>query len=165
MAEAAPEQLDVWDELLKREEAKEHDPEWQKDNLEYDLRSTRWICDKAKASEAYAQNIYAALCNNGFIKLEVIPILTEKEWSCSWRYAGGIVAHMRQAGDYIDWYCSGIRDADFGDPDVEFNEEQKLRLDIVNRYVPEGCITNEIRADFQRLGWVPAKGGDWEHFE
>ena len=61
--------------------------------------------------------------------------------------------------------CSGIRDADFGDPDVEFNEEQKLRLDIVNRYVPEGCITNEIRADFQRLGWVPAKGGDWEHFE
>ncbi len=37
---------------------READERWKKNNLEYDLRSTEWICDKAKASEAYAQNIY-----------------------------------------------------------------------------------------------------------
>lgn len=132
-----------------REDEQEADPEWRKNNLEWDLRSTDWIIAKARASNAYAQNIYAALCNNGFTKLDVIPLLKEEEWSCSWRYAGGIVAHMRQEGDYIDWYCSGIRDLDSPD----------------NGSVPEGKITKEIREDFKRLGWIPAKGGDWEHFD
>ena len=31
------------------------DPEWQKNNMQYDLRSTAWICDKAKASDSYSQ--------------------------------------------------------------------------------------------------------------
>lgn len=135
-----------------REDEKEKDPEWAKNNLEYDLRSTDWIIAKAKNSDSYAQNIYAALCNNGFIKLDVIPILTEKQWSCSWRYAGGIVSHIKGKGDYIDWYCSGIRDRD----DSTNNE--------YSGYVPEGMITEEIKQDFKKLGWVPAKGGDWEHF-
>lgn len=132
-----------------KEDEKEADLEWRKNNLEWDLRSTDWILEKARSNKAYAQNIYSALCNNGFIKLDVMPILREEEWSCSWRYAGGIVAHMRQEGDYIDWYCSGIRDIDSPD----------------NGSVPEGVITKEIREDFKRLGWVPAKGGDWENFE
>ena len=34
---------------------READERWKENNLEYDLRSTKWICDKAKASEAYAQ--------------------------------------------------------------------------------------------------------------
>ncbi len=148
---AMVEYYESWDE---REDQQEADPEWQKDNLEWDLRTTDWILEKARASDSYAQNIYAALCNNGFIKLDVIPILTEKEWSCSWRYAGGIVAHMLEKGDYIDWYCSGIRDTGFDTEPV-----------ANNGYVPEGRITAEIKEDFKRLGWVPAKGGDWEHFE
>ena len=32
------------------------------------------------------------------------------------------------------------------------------------RYVPEGCITDEIRNDLQRLGWAVAPGGEWEDF-
>jgi hypothetical protein len=132
------------------------DPKWQKDNLEYDLRSTDWILTKARASDSYAQNIYAALCNNDFTKLEVLPILKEEKWSCSWRHAGGIVADMRQEGDYIDWYCSGIGNKELGNG-----------LDGADGidYVPEGCITKEIRADLQELGWVPAPNGDWEKFE
>jgi hypothetical protein len=140
------EYYDSWD---SREDEQEADPEWRKINLEWDLRTTDWILEKARASDSYAQNIYAALCNNGFTKLEVIPLLKEEEWSCSWRYAGGIVAHMLQKGDYIDWYCSGIRDHDAPD----------------NGYAPEGRITDEIREDFKRLGWIPAKGGDWENFD
>ena len=133
------------------------DPEWQKNNMQYDLRSTAWICDKARDRDGYAQNLYAAMCNNDFIKLEVVPILRQDPdrdyWSASWRYAGGIVADMRQQGDYIDWYCSGIGEGlGNGDPDQ------------VKGYVPEGCITDEIRNDLQRLGWVIVPGGDWEKF-
>jgi len=87
------------------------------------------------------------MCNNYFQKLDVIEVLKENTWSCSWRYAGGIVAHMRGEGDYIDWYCSGIRDPDD------------------SGYVPEGCITDEIRSDLQKLGWILGPGGDWEKFE
>jgi len=31
--------------------------------------------------------------------------------------------------------------------------------------VPEGCITDEIRIDLQRLGWAVAPDGDWTKFE
>lgn len=160
--------LNIYKSAKQQDEENMINPEWQKDNMEYDLRSTDWILKKARDSESYAQNIYAALCNNGFIKLAVIPILTEKEWSCSWRYAGGIVADMRQKGDYIDWYCSGIRDYGFDNDEEtpkELTEEQKSRLAVFDKYVPEGKITQEIREDLQKLGWAVAPGGDWEKFE
>ena len=126
-------------------------PEWQKDNMEYDLRSTKWICDKAKASDAYAQNLYAAMCNMQFQKLDVMPILKDQRWSASWRHAGGIVADMCEDGDYIDWYCSGIR-----------NDGYQDELDSVTpgQYVPEGVVTNEIREDLKKLGWVPVPWDD-----
>jgi len=126
--------------------------EWKIDNLEYDLRSTQWICDKAKASDSYAQNLYAAMCNNEFTRNDVWPILTDKRWSCSWRYAGGIIADMRENGDYIDWYCSGIRE-DRAEP---FNPtlEQIERMKILDKYVSESVVTDEIKDDLFKLGWV-----------
>ena len=135
--------------------AKEADPQWKKDNLEWDLRSTEWITDKARRSESYAQNIYAALCNTEWQRKDVWPILTGQRWSCSWRYAGGIVADMRGQGDYIDWYCSGIRDIGVYAPDngKELTEEQKARVEIVNKFVGEGHVTDEVRQDLDRLGW------------
>ena len=128
---------------------READERWRENNLEYDLRSTKWVCDKAKASEAYAQNIYAALCNQDWQRNEVWPLLKGETYSCSWRYAGGIVADMLEKGDYIDWYCSGIGDG-LGNGDA----------DGVKRYVPEGHVTEEIREDFFKLGWIPVDGGD-----
>ena len=126
--------------------------EWKIDNLEYDLRSTQWICDKAKASDSYAQNLYAAMCNNEFTKNDVWPILSDKRWSCSWRYAGGIIADMRENGDYIDWYCSGIR----GDTAEPFNPtpEQIELIKITDKYVSESVVTDEIKDDLLKLGWV-----------
>jgi hypothetical protein len=137
-----PETDDYLSQLLARDQRKielENDPEWQKHNLEYDLRSTDWIVEKAKQSDTYSQNLYAALCNNEFIEPEnTWDILKEEYWSCSWRYAGGIVADILETGDYIDWYCSGIR----GDgPDQ-------------SGYVGEGFITAEIKADLKKMGWV-----------
>jgi hypothetical protein len=121
----------TWDQLKKE---KEQDPQWQKNNLEYDLRSTDWILKKVRESDTYAQNLYAAMCNNDFIKNDVWPILQEEAWSCSWRYAGGIIADMREEGDYINWYCSGIGAGD--------------------GYVCESEITDEIREDLLKLGWI-----------
>ena len=116
-------------------------------NMEWDLRTTGWILTKVRASESYAQNLYAAMCNNDFQKNEVWPQLKNQTWSCSWRYAGGIVADMRQEGDYIDWYCSGIQ----GEPDADW-------VDL--GHVPEGTVTDEIQEDLLKLGWIPREWKD-----
>lgn len=148
-------QLEVYNRSLEIELTREADPEWAKDNLEHDLRTTDWILEKTRRSESYAQNLYAALCNREFTKLDVLPILKNQRWSCSWRAAGGIIAHMRQEGDYIDWYCSGIRE-DLSDADIAAltSEQQESYRTIYSKYVPEGQVTEEIRSDLQKLGWA-----------
>lgn len=156
--------LEYFEKVLEEHNHKFDDPKSKVNNLEYDLLTTEWILEKTRASESYSQNLYAAMCNNDFIKREMWPILKEEKWSCSWRYAGGIVADMRQEGDYIDWYCSGIRNYDYEDDENVFTEEQKQRAAITNKFVPEGKITEEIEIDLNRLGWIPAPGGDWEGF-
>jgi hypothetical protein len=148
--------IDMWEQIKIDDANKIHDPEWQKDNMEYDLRSTLWICDKVKASDNYAQNLYAAMCNMQFQKLDTWPILTNQRWSCSWRHSGGIIADMQEKGDYIDWYCSGI-----GNKENGFGlDGHEPTLDSDGRdYVAEGVVTEEIREDLRKLGWTPV---EWE---
>ena len=134
----------VLERLRNQDQERITDPEWQKDNLEYDLRSTRWICDRTKSTKTYAQNLYAALCNQDWQRNDVWPRLKGQRWSCSWRYAGGIVADMRESGDYIEWYCSGIQ----GEPDEDW-------VDL--GHVPEGTVTDQIREDLFKLGWIPVE--------
>ena len=135
--------LNLWKTIGEREEENLKNLEWQKNNLEYDLRSTEWILEKVRNSDTYAQNLYASMCNNDFIRNEVWPILKEDTWSCSWRHAGGIIADMREEGDYIDWYCSGIGSG-LGNGDE----------DGFKNYVGESVVTDEIRADLFKLGWL-----------
>ena len=152
----APEYLEMFKTWREQDEANIVDPEWQKDNMEYDLRSTQWIIDKVKGDDVYAQNLYASMCNRDFTKNDVWPILTEKRWSCSWRHAGGIIADMQEKGDYIDWYCSGIRDSKILDDD-EFSaltKEQQESYIQGKKFVPEGCVTDAIREDLLKLGWI-----------
>ena len=119
--------LDYFQKIIEESNHKFDDPQSRIRNMEYDLLTTDWILEKVRADEAYAQNLYAAMCNNGFIKLDVIPILKQEEWSASWRYAGGLVAEIRNKGeDYMDFYCSGN----------------------------EGHVTSEITHDLLNLGWV-----------
>ena len=120
----------------------EQDPKWRENNLEYDLRSTDWILDKVRASEVYAQNIYAALCNNDFQRNDVMPILKNETWSCSWRHAGGVVADMIGKGDYMDWYCSGGSGSAMS---VE---------NYIHGHVQEGAVTDEVLEDLFKLGWI-----------
>lgn len=119
-------------------------------NLEKEMKDTKWFVNKVRATESYAQNLYAALCNNAFQKVEVFPILQDEVWSCSWRSAGGIVADICCEGDYMDWYCSGI-----GGDDSEIDYEAALKAGYdFRQYVAESVITDEIREDFKQLGWV-----------
>ena len=138
------------------------DPNWQKDNLEYDLRSTAWILEKARADEIYAQHLYSAMCNREFVKNDVWPILQDTRWSCSWRHAGGIISDMREEGDYIDWYCSGIKEVVTDDEFIEMAKEQQELYLKFRAYVGEGVVTDEIRADLLKLGWVVVDNTD-EH--
>lgn len=88
-------------------------------NLEYDLRSNERLLAKARNSQVYCRDLYAALCNNRFF-------YGDKEWTCTWRHAGGIIADMIEKGDYIDWFCSGN----------------------------EGFATEEIKLDLMMMGWI-----------
>lgn len=154
-AEKAEEMIDFYKSWEERRKELEATDDWKQDNMEYDLRSTKWICDKAKASEVYAQNLYAAICNNEFTKNDVWPLLTDKRWSASWRSAGGIVANMIEKGDYIDWYCSGITNE--WDDETYNNatkEQQEKYTYYKNNFVPESKVTEEIREDLFKLGWI-----------
>jgi hypothetical protein len=100
------------------------------------------------------------MCNNDFVKREMWPILKDQRWSCSWRHAGGIIADMRQEGDYIDWYCSGIRNDGYQndeDTQTELTIEQEAIRKKFDAYVPESVVTDEIENDLHRLGWIVVK--------
>ena len=85
------------------------------------------------------QEVYASLCNQEWRHRG-----TGKVWSCSWRYAGGLVADILGEGDYMDWYCSGLIALDT-DPDP---------------WVPEGTVTPEVLEAYAALGWEPVREED-----
>jgi hypothetical protein len=142
---------DFQDAWLQRDNELKSNDDWKQNNLEYDLTSSDWIVDKACRDDRYAQNIYAALCNQRWQKRDVMPILKDEYWHCSWRYAGGIVANLRKSGDYLDWYCSGIGGG-LGNGDKDGSKS----------YVSEGTVTEEISYDFYQLGWVHSEWPDEE---
>ena len=101
-----------------------------------DFRRRNDLVKKVRNSDVYAQNLYAALCNMQWQRTEVWPLLKGELWGLTWRSAGGSVADIRDEGDYLTWYCSGIGDKPDG-------------------YVGEGTVTDEIAADLKSLGWIP----------
>ena len=152
-----PAYVEMFKKWIEESDAQVEDPAWKEYNLEYDLRSTDWVVEKCK-NENYAQNIYAAICNNQFAKftqtgdrIETYRNLREDYWSASWRSAGGIVANLRGEGDYIDWYCSGIGSHESG---YGLSDHKPTLDDGGRTYVPESVITDEIRDDLAKLGWV-----------
>lgn len=112
-------------------------------DLEQDIQTCTWMLQKVRDSENYAQNLYAAMCNNVFQKNEVWSLLKNEYWSCSWRSAGGLISRLRNEGDYMDWYCSGIGDG-LGNGDA----------DGTKGYVGESVVTDEIRQDLFAIGWM-----------
>ena len=105
--------------------------------LDLDIELTPWLVAKVRAGEVYAQNLYAAMCNNVWQEQAMWEILRDETWRCTWRSAGSIVARIRGSGDYMDWYCSGT---------LQGNQ---------TGFVGEGYITDEVRQDLAQIGWRP----------
>lgn len=118
--------IDLFNMFSEQKSVEESNENWAKNNLEYDLRTSELIINKVRSSREYGKQLYSTLCNNEFIKREMWEILTEHTWSCSWRYAGGILADIMGEGDYMDWYCSG----------------------------DEGHVFENIEDDLYSLGWI-----------
>jgi hypothetical protein len=132
-------------------------------DLEKELIVSTNICEKC-FTESYAQNLYAALCNTVWQAFDVLPILKNETWSCSWRHSGAIVAHIRNMiipgasnETYIDWYCSGMAvDVSMVGAGTDMANQSYELLNTsshVSQYVPEGVVTDEIREDLKNLGW------------
>jgi hypothetical protein len=145
------------------DDATARDNEWaeqeHQNDLEYDLRTTEWILEKVRKHDYYAQNLYAAMCNMQWCKRDLVPAIRQSDedlWSCSWRSSGGIIADMRQEGDYVDWYCSGMGGLNQEYDAKETNEQWQKRTG----YVPEGFVTDEIESDLNKLGWFPVPWKD-----
>ena len=123
-------------------------------NLESVLATTQWILDKVQSDMVYAQHLYAALCNNDFQRNDMWPILKNEIWSCSWRQAGSIVAGLEGQGDYMNWYCSGIKLDPLSQDEFDaLSEENKAHYKKTSSYLSEGVVTDEIREDLFKLGW------------
>lgn len=151
--------VEYYDQWTIDEDEREVDPKWQQNNLEYDLRTSDFIAEKCK-DKIYAQHLYAALCNNDFIKNDVWLILKEVTWGCSWRHAGVIVANIREVGDYIDWYCSGMKQVYEPEEIDSLTEDQKEIYKEDMASVNEGMVTDEIKNDLLKLGWLVAENND-----
>jgi len=74
--------------------------------------------------EDLAIDLYRALCNMRWQSIKD----PKNIYSCSWRFAGGLVADLRDQGEnYMDFYCSGN----------------------------EGFVSNKIAKILKDLGWQP----------
>ena len=101
-----------------------------KRDVEQELKDNLDVCRQIAKSETFAQHVYAALCNHQFYPHN-IDRLTYEPWSCSWRYAGEIIADIEQAGgDYMEYYCGGN----------------------------EGTISPQVATMLQEMGWT---GKSW----
>jgi len=111
-------------------------------DLEKDIKNS-FMAEKGKGNDVYCQNIYAALCNNNFVPLETMAVLSQAYWACSWRSAGGIASDVFEGEgfgeDYLEYYCSGMRSP---------------RHTYPQGYVGEGDVTDEIREDLAKIGWA-----------
>ena len=105
--------------------------EWVWQKFEANLLKLK---QKLQDDTEFAQAMYAALCNQEW-RMKKFPW---GKYGCSWRYAGGLIAQIRDRDEnYMDYYCSGITKD--------------------NSTVPEGVVTNEVLKAMNDLGWKPVK--------
>jgi len=93
--------------------------------------------DSLSSNDIFASNMYRALCNMMWQKKDNEKIV----YSCTWRYAGGLIASIRDRGEnYLNFYCSGL----------------------------EGCVSNRVKKELDILGWkplpYPEEGNEYEEY-
>lgn len=97
------------------------------DSLEHAIKADPTFLARIK-DVGFARVVYAALCNREWITK------AGQRWSCTWRYAGGLVAEIRAEGeDYLDFY-------------VGFGDDEWMPADASG-------LEAEFLAILGRLGW------------
>jgi hypothetical protein len=101
-------------------------------NFEQDL--TELLGERMREDSAFACRVYGSLGNVEWQHAQAT-------YSCSFRYAGELIAEMRDQGeDYLDFYCSS----------------------------PAGVVDSDVRAALGARGWTPEtdfdarRGDDWK---
>lgn len=85
-------------------------------SISFEVLLNKLFSEKVQ-NENFAKKLYDCLCNTIWYNKTTNDI-----YSCTWRYAGGIVADMRKKGEnYLDFYCQGFSDE--GDYHQEIYEE------------------------------------------
>ena len=91
-------------------------------SLESQLYRNKEIKEKVQ-DKVFAEKLYASMCNMQWRYKAELDL-----WACTWRYAGGMVAGLRDLDEgYLDFYCSGN----------------------------EGTVDSEIGSLLQEMGWNP----------
>ncbi|MGH2833222.1 MAG: hypothetical protein ACRDK2_10655 [Solirubrobacteraceae bacterium] len=91
----------------------------------------RTLSERVRRDDVFARELYAALCNMRWRRSDsdAEPV------SMSWRYAGGVIAHLACKGEcYLDYYCSGN----------------------------EGVVSEQVRGALGGIGWVPEPWPDYQ---
>ena len=88
-------------------------------DFEADL--TAALGEKMKADDAFCSLVWGALSN-----VDWYHPGDKTEYSCSFRYAGGVVAEISGRGDYMTYYCSS----------------------------PDGVVPEEIAHAMKKHGWI-----------
>jgi hypothetical protein len=78
--------------------------------------------ERMKTDDELCTQIWSALANVTWYHMQ-----NHDSASYSFRAAGDLIASIRDAGNYMDWYCRG----------------------------PYASITEEIRRTFKKAGWIP----------
>ena len=115
-----------------------------KPSLEADLYNSEYIMGKAYKNEKYCADIYSALCNNDWIKADMLSIIAAEHWGCSWRYAGGIAA--------------GLHDGNTWDGQDNYLEFYMYKA--FEKSFTEGFVSDEVREDFKKIGWYLVENGN-----
>ena len=95
-----------------------------KDEFEAFEVALRTLSECVRRDDVLAHELYGALCNMRWRHRDA----DTEPVSMSWRYAGGVVAHLAcKGGCHLDYYCSGN----------------------------EGVVSARIRDALGALGWIP----------
>ena len=73
-------------------------------DLEWALKTSPTIQQKCQEQPEYRNKLYHALCNIEWQRNNAWIVLKDMWWSCTWRYAGGLVAEIYGQGNYRDYY-------------------------------------------------------------
>ncbi len=107
-------------------------------NLERDIKISDSIVDRVRRDVIYAQNLYAALCNNTYQPEDAWGILSNIKWECTWLASANIIAEIRQKEEYTTWFCSG----------------SGIMIEDIAGFVEESYVTEEIEHDINSIGWL-----------